>query len=103
MSEPWTRRVLDPDGREVTFDGASHLHLARRKRAALLDRVDVILDAVARPDFREQDPLPGRERFYRADFDSLGAWLLVVVDFSESPGWIVTVFISYQDPRGRQR
>ncbi len=103
MSEAWPRRVSDPDGREVVFDGASHLHLARRKRAALLDQVDAILETVAHPDFREQDLTPGRERFYRQDFNSLGTWLLVVVDFNESPGWIVTVFISYHDPRGRAR
>ena len=103
MSEPWPRKVVDPEGREVVFDGASHLHLVRRKRAALLDQVDAILETVARPGFREEDPILGRERFYRQDFDGLGTWLLVVVDFNESPGWIVTVFVSYHDPRGRPR
>ena len=87
----------------MLFDGASHLHLVRRKRAALLDQVDAILETVARPDFREQDPIPGRERFYRQDFNALGTWLLVVVDFNANPGRIVTVFISYHDPRGRPR
>jgi hypothetical protein len=85
------------------FDGASHLHLARRKRNVLLDKVDEILDTVERPDFREQDPIPGRERFYRQNFSSLGTWLLVVVDFNESPGWVVTVFVSELDPRSGGR
>lgn len=103
MSKAWPRRVRDPDGREVVFDGASHLHLARRRRDALLDRVDEILDAVERPDFREQDPIAGRERFYRQNFDGAGGWLLLVVDFNESPGWVVTVFVSELDPRSGDR
>ncbi len=99
----WPRTVVDPDGRQVVFDGAAHLHLARRKRQALLEQVDAILEAVRAPDFRERDPIPGRERFYGADFNDLGAWLLVVVDFNESPGWIVTVFVTHRDPQARPR
>ena len=98
----WPLTVVDPDGRQVVFDGASHLHLVRRKREALLGQVEAILETVRAPDFREPDPIPGRERFYRADF-TLGAWLLVVVDFNETPGWVVTVFLTHQDPRTRQR
>jgi hypothetical protein len=43
MSEDWPARTTDPDGREVVFDGGSHLHLFDRKRSDLLDQVDVIL------------------------------------------------------------
>lgn len=103
MTDDWPKLAVDPDGREVAFDGGSHLHLARRKRHALLEQVDAILDTVAHPDFREDDPIQGRERFYRQDFTRPGRWLLVVVDFQERPGWIVTAFVSDQDPRGRQR
>jgi hypothetical protein len=102
VSEDWPPRILDPDGREVVFDGGAHLHLARRKRDALLDQVSVILGTVARPDFRENDPIVGRERFYRAEFDGPEGWLLVVVDFTEAPAWIVTAFVTYHYPRGRQ-
>jgi hypothetical protein len=55
-------QTTDPDGRTVVFDAGSHLHLARR-RPWLLDHIDVILATVARPDHREDDPRPGRERF----------------------------------------
>jgi hypothetical protein len=99
----WPQIVVDPDGRQVVFDGATHLHLARRKRQALLEQVDAIMEAVRAPDFRESDPIPGRERFYRADFNDRGAWLLVVVDFTDSPGWIVTIFLTHRDPQARQR
>jgi hypothetical protein len=102
VSEEWAPRILDPDGREVVFDGGAHLHLVRRKRDGLLDQVAVILGTVAQPDFRESDPIPGRERFYRRAFDGLEGWLLVVVDFTETPAWIVTAFVTYHDPRGRQ-
>jgi hypothetical protein len=101
VSEEWPPRVLDPDGREVVFDGGAHLHLAGRKRADLLDRVSAVLGTVARPDQREVDPIPGRERFYREGFDGPQAWLLVVVDFTEAPAWIVTAFVTHRDPRGR--
>lgn len=104
MSEGWPhRRVADPDGREVAFDVGSHLHLVRRTRSELLDQVDEILAAVAAPDFREDDPVPGRERFYRQNFIEAGRWLRVVVDFNEVPAWVVTAFVEDRDPRIRQR
>jgi hypothetical protein len=102
VSEGWPPRVLDPDGREVVFDGGAHLHLVRRKRDELLGQVAAILGTVAQPDLRESDPIPGRERFYRAEFDGPEGWLLVVVDFTETPAWIVTAFVTYHDPRGSQ-
>jgi hypothetical protein len=103
MSDELTRHTTDPDGRDVVFDSGSHLHLAEGERAWLLDHVDEILDTVERPDHREEDPLPGRERFYRADFLKPGPWLRVVVDFNVEPAWIVTALDQENDPRLRQR
>lgn len=102
MSSGWTRRVTDPDGREVVFDASSHLHLAAR-RAPLLDHIDVILGAIERPDHRALDPEWGRERFYRRDFPVPGRWLRVVVDFADEPAWIVTAFDQRDDPRLESR
>ena len=99
MSGGWTRRVTDPDGREVVFDASSHLHLAEGTRSWLLDHVDLILDAIEVPDFREDDPLPGRERFYRRGFPMPDRWLRVVVDFNDVPGWVVTALNQGNDPR----
>ena len=99
MSREWTRHVTDPDGRETVFDAGSHLHLADGQRAWLLDHVEAILGAIERPDFRDDDPIPGRERFYRAGFLTPGRWLRVVVDFSERPGWVVTALDQGNDPR----
>jgi hypothetical protein len=101
VSDSWPPRVRDPAGREVVFDAGSHLHLYARIRKPLLDQVDVILGAIAQPDFREDDPVPGRERFYRADFPAPGTWLRVVVDFNEVPAPVITAFIDEIDPRLR--
>jgi hypothetical protein len=56
-----------------------------------------ILDAVSRPDLREDDPVPGRERFYRRDLVP-ERWLRVVVDFNESPAFVVTAFVHDNAP-----
>lgn len=56
-----------------------------------------ILDAVSRPDLREDDPAPGRKRFYRRDLDPR-RWLRVVVDFNKSPAFVVTAFVQDNTP-----
>jgi hypothetical protein len=91
--------VRDPDGRWVVFDAGSHLHLARGRRDWLLDHIEAILAAVERPDHHEDDPRPGRERFYRQNALDPGRWLRVVVDFDDEPGWVVTVLVQDDDPR----
>jgi hypothetical protein len=92
------QRTLDPDGRSVVFDAGTALHLALG-RPELLDHVEAILATVSRPDYRQDDPRPGRERFYRRDLDSR-RWLRVVVDFNEQPAWIVTALVQDTPPRG---
>lgn len=91
--------VTDPDGRRVVFDFGSHLHLALGHQSELLDEIDAIMTAVTRPDHHEDDPQPGRERFFlRHAFDPQ-RWLRVVVDFNEEPAWVVTAFVQGYDPR----
>jgi hypothetical protein len=99
VSEEWPPRTLDPAGRVVVFDAGSHLHLFDRLRHDLLEQIEIVLGAVADPDFHEDDPLPGRERFYRADFPAAGRWLRVVVDFNQVPAPVVTAFALDSDPR----
>jgi hypothetical protein len=91
-------RTTDPDGREVVFDEGSYRHLEER-RPVFLGYIDVILETVARPDHRNPDPEPGRERFYRQHILDPGRWLRVVVDFNEKPGRIVTALVQISDPR----
>ena len=111
---------IDPDGRLVVFDAGSHLHLAQGNRSWLLDHIETILDTIARPDYREDDPRAGRERFYRQNAltprlnrpgkvgglqDSRGGsgrWMRVVLDCNDVPSWVVTVLIQDDDPRPHQ-
>jgi hypothetical protein len=66
----------------------------------MLTHMTAVLETVARPDLREDDPVPGRERFFRRDLDAL-RWLRVVVDFTESPGFVVTAFTQDHKPEGK--
>ena len=75
--ESHEQNAVDPDGRRVVFDAGSHLHLAQGGRGWLLDHVQTILETIARPDYREDDPRPGRERFYRQNALDPGRWLRV--------------------------
>lgn len=92
-------QTTDPDGRVVVFDAGSHLHLALG-RPWLLDHVETIITTVELPDFRAEDPIPGRERFYRRHILA-NRWLRVVVDFNDSPAWVVTATVQSNDPRER--
>ncbi len=90
------RETTDPDGRLVVFDDRTASHLFRQ-RPQMLRVVDSILDTVHRPDLRLDDHASGRERFYRQDLDP-SRWLRVVVDFNESPGFIVTALVQENRP-----
>ena len=92
-------QAVDPDGRIVVFDAGSRLHLALG-RPWLLDHVETIMATIVLPDFRAEDPIPGRERFYRQHIDPK-RWLRIVVDFNDSPAWVVTATVQNNDPRER--
>lgn len=76
------------------FDAGTFIHLAIG-RPGLLGETSAILGTVAHPDARERDPRDGRERFYRRHADGR-RWLRVVVDFGETPAWIVTAIVQEQ-------
>ncbi len=103
MEEHERTETTDPDGRAVVFDAGSRLHLALGRRTWLLEHVETMLATVARPDYREDDPRPGRERFYRRHAFEPRRWLRVVVDFSSEPAWIVTALVQDHDPREQRR
>jgi hypothetical protein len=89
--------TVDPDGRVVIFDASTRLHLALG-RPKLVGEVDLILGTVAHPDHRLDDPIAGREQFYRRGFDPK-RWLRVVVDFNDTPARVVTAFVQQNLPR----
>lgn len=72
-------------------------------RCWLLEHVELILGIVAIPDHREEDPRPGRERFYRQHLLEPHRWLRVVVDFNDDPARVVTVLVQNNDPRETHR
>lgn len=77
----------------------TRLHLALG-RPDFAHEAALVLSVVSYPDHREDDPRPGRERFYRQDLDPR-RWLRVVVDFNTAPAWVVTVFVQTRPPEGR--
>lgn len=98
MSKPQLPRTIrDPDGRVVEFNERSWRHIMV-ERPQLLEDVDAVLRAVGTPDYRERDPIAGRERFYRQRVTDKVRWLRVVVDFNRRPGLVVTAFIQRKNP-----
>lgn len=95
---PAIRDQHDPDGRRVVLDGYGWRHVLE-EHPEMAPHAAAILAAIAEPDFRESDPRPGRERFWR---ERLGPsrWLFVVVDFAENPARVVTAFGRHDDPPG---
>lgn len=89
--------VLDPDGRLVVFDAGTRLHLALG-RPKLANEIDLVLGTIAHPDHRADDPIAGREQFYRRDLDPR-RWLRVVVDYGDRPAWVVTALVQKNPPR----
>lgn len=89
--------AADPDGRTVVFTARSWRHI-QSVRPELLDELDAIISTISHPDFREADPRPGRERFYRRHVTHRVRWMMVVVDFNKTPAVIVTAFIQRKNP-----
>jgi hypothetical protein len=95
------RTARDPDGRSVEFSEWSWRHIMV-ERPQLLDDVDAVLAALASPDYREDDPIAGRERFYQQRVTDKVRWLRVVVDFNRTPAVVVTAFIQRKSPGRNQ-
>jgi hypothetical protein len=92
--------VTDPDGREVVLTEDGWAHIAGGHSDLGLPP-DAVLDVVRSPDHREDDPIAGRERFWRRNVGP-SRWLRVVVDFAVQPAVIVTAFADRVDPKDWQ-
>jgi hypothetical protein len=88
----------DPDDRLVVLDDAGWRHIVE-EHPEMTPHAAGVMATIARPDYREGDPRPGRERFWREGLGP-GRWLFAVVDFNESPARIVTAFGRRDDPPG---
>jgi hypothetical protein len=82
---PVLAEMTDPEGRQVVLDEIASEHILFGHPAMRTAQL-AIFATVERPDYREPDPVHGRERFYARPTD-LGSWLRVVVNFSQVPGY----------------
>ena len=73
FEDTWRDHILDPE--------AGHAEMA--------PYLDALLAAIATPDHREHDEIPGRERFFKRDVGP-SRWLMVVVSFEQEPARIIT-------------
>lgn len=95
---PHLATAIDPEGRIVVLDAegwahilAEHLEMSAHQMA--------IMATIAHPDHSRPDRLSGRIRHYRRGIGP-SRWLLVVIDFGEVPGRVVTAFGNRRDPVG---
>ena len=88
----------DPDGRRVVLDENGWEHIVH-EHAEMASYQAGVMAAVARPDHRDVDQRPGRERFWRRGVGP-SRWLFVVVDFGDSPARVVRAFGRRDDPPG---
>lgn len=98
MPSPVLATATDPDGREVVLDEEGWDHVLEDHGEMSAHR-GAVMATVARPDDRQPDPRPGRERFYRRGFGPT-RWLVAVVDFNKTPAHIVTAYGLSEAPPG---
>jgi hypothetical protein len=95
---PAIGRVQDPDGREVVLLVGIWEEKITRDHPELAGHLDAVLEVVSQPDHVEQDPLPGRHRFYRRNVGT-SRWLLAVVSYEQEPARIITALANRKDPK----
>jgi hypothetical protein len=96
--EPRAATVIDPDGHEVVLLARIWENKIARDHPELVDRLDAVMQTVAKPDHVEPDPLSARVRFYRRDVDP-SRWLMVVVSDEQQPGRIIIALANRKDPK----
>jgi hypothetical protein len=82
--------TTDPERRLVVLDDLAWAHIVRF-HPMMAPHLEAVMAVVRSPDHRERDPRPGRERYFGRGLGPR-AWLRVVVDFVEEPGYVVTAF-----------
>jgi hypothetical protein len=91
--------AVDPYGRRVRFhdEAVNHVLVNHPEMRPYLDE---IMATISRPDWRELDFRPARERYYKRGAGS-SRRLVVVVDFRRSVGRVVTAYATRKGPRER--
>ncbi len=71
------------------------------KHVELVDRLDLLLEAIERPDLQEPDVIAGRERYWLRGPGSFPfRWLRVVIEFAGETDRVVTAFGQNNPPAG---
>jgi hypothetical protein len=96
--EPRAATVTDPDGRDVVLLARIWEEKLARDHPELVDRLDAVMQTVAKPDHVEPDPLSARTRFYRRNVGP-SRWLMVVVSYEQQPARIITALANRKDPK----
>jgi hypothetical protein len=97
---PILAETTTPDGvRVVLFEDTWLLHILdpQSGHPELEAHLPVLLSTITRPDDRQPDPRPLRERFFKQHAGP-SQWLIVVVDFAGEPPRIVTALGYRQAP-----
>ena len=93
--------VVDPEGRQVTLDAEGWQHIVAN-HPEMTGYWSSVLITLGNPEWHQGDPRPGRERYYRRGTGP-SRWCLVVVDFTQTRGRVITAFGTRRDPEGWQQ
>lgn len=89
--------AADPEGREVWIEADTWVHVLAG-HPEMADHFDDVVLTIEDPDVVEDDPRPGRLRYFRRGGPE--RWLRVVTQFVGSSDRMVTAFPQANDPDG---
>jgi hypothetical protein len=92
--------ALNPDGRFVRLLPASWEHILSG-HPEMEDHLDDVVQTLENPDYREPDPRPGRERFFRRGGPQ--SWIRVVIEVDGPFDRVVTAFPQVNEPNDWRR
>lgn len=87
--------ATNPEGRSVRLDQATWNHVLE-EHLEMTSHLNAVMATISRPEYREPDPRPGRERYFRRG--GPGMWLRVVTAFDGEQDRVVTAFPRINDP-----
>jgi hypothetical protein len=95
-------QAVSPQGRTVALTERKWAYVQRH--VEMRGELELLLEAIRRPDFQEPDPRPGRERYWlRMQPPFPFRWLRAVVQFEGDVDRVVTAFGQDNEPEGLPR
>jgi hypothetical protein len=90
------REVDDPRGRLIRLEPRAWAHIIDG-HLDMAPHLEAILAVLAEPDHQDRDERTGRERYWGRGLGP-SRWLVVVVEFEDEVGRVVTAYASRKDP-----